>query len=173
VDLDNEADVTRERPAHHQAGHVVASWVRGLHVDGVSISPKGNDLGRVAVPPIFECGCVDRREERRMARAHIVASYAGMAAERLHDPRSPCREDRDAETALWLSERFRVFPRRMTYVGDGHHVRYLDGLRVEARRLVRRRRRVVEAVAEVLLEQGRLGPEEIDALQRKLLGGGQ
>ena len=48
-----------------------------------------------------------------------------------------------------------------------------DGLRVEARRLVQRHWRWAEAVAAVLQERERFGPDEVDALQARVIGGGR
>jgi hypothetical protein len=164
--------------AYHEAGHAVANVALGLAINKVSIIPgedhHGLDYTGICVSP----GVLDYhypsagvvREQRAVARAHIVACYAGMAAQRLVDPHRPDEHAAgDEENAMELSRLFGVFPRGCSRVGDEAHLRYLDKLRAEARRLVRKHWRAVAELAEELLQCEVLSGPEAEKIIRPLL----
>lgn len=96
-----------------------------------------------------------------MARTCIITSYAGIEAERLHDPAaSEALSQEDFDNAYETSVSYEVFPRGCSYVGDDVHLQYLLRLRGEAHRLVRRHRVEIERMAKALSNRGTLTGEE-------------
>lgn len=136
--------------AVHEAGHAIALLAQGVPFAQASIKPNKDSAGHVRhdTPLLFEV-----RVRRQVARAMIVCSYAGFEAESMAYPDADpafCSEDRD--NAFELSREYLVLPRGCSFVGDGAHHEYLDGLRKEARRLVRKHWTSVDAFAGLLLK---------------------
>ena len=105
------------------------------------------------------------RERKSAARSMIVSCYAGLIAHRMAV--SDAEEDRaasDEKVAFNLSSDHGVFPRRMAYIGDEAHGDYLEGLRREARRTVRKLRPIIAGFAEELLRRRCLSAEEPEAV---------
>jgi ATP-dependent Zn protease len=154
--------------AYHEAGHAVANLVQGLTVDRVSIIPGEGFNGRCRSPGALGYRFSNARQRRAIGRAIIVACYGGIEAERFIDPGAPeYHADDDMAIALEQSRLLEVFPRYMRRVGDEWHMAYLERLRGEARRLVKRHRAAVAALAEELLCR-----EELDGAQvEELLSG--
>ena len=160
---------TKKHTAYHEGGHVVAHFALGLAVNKASIIPKEGSLGQALSPPVlgYESGG-SRREQRQIARANIIGCYAGMEAEWIFDPNARDSGGGDNQTAFWLSRTYCVLPRYCQYVGDEQHLDYLDRLRREARRLVRRHWQAVEEVAASLLKNKRLDGKKLEAIRSRL-----
>jgi ATP-dependent Zn protease len=156
--------------AYHEAGHAVVGIALGLAVKHVEIGREGTSLGRCLAPTPLGYHAASRREQRSIARDEILATYAGLAAERLIDPDAPDYHGADDdEYAFDLSRQFEVMPRRCSYVGDDAHDAYLARLRREAGRLVLRHRSAIAALAETLLQRKRLEGPEVEAIVKPLL----
>ena len=161
----------RRCTAYHEAGHAVMSIVLGLSVNSVTIVRSRDSLGCVKSPPVLGYEDRTRSGRRRLARAHIVSSYAGLEAQKLVDPDpKDFAGEHDDENARWLSREYHVFPRILNCVGDEYHEAYLERLRGEARRLVRKHRPAIDAVAEALLIGWTMGHEAVAQIVRSVLG---
>ena len=159
--------------AYHEAGHAVAEVVQGLSVSSASIVADADDdsLGRCYSPPVLGYEFNSAREQRQVARASIVGCYAGVEAQRLVDPApADFHGQADDEQAFAVSREYAVLPRSCEFVGDDAHMAYLERLRREARRLVRKHRRAVEAVAEALLQHETLDGVDIEAIVESVEG---
>jgi len=125
----------------HEAGHTVAAKV--LKVDQVTCKPQG---------------IAGKREQRAAARRCIIATYAGMEAEKLFQP-DAIDWHGDDENAFELSRQWAVIPRGSSVVGDDAHRKYLEKLRRESRRLVYQYRLLIKGIVEAPVENRKLkGP---------------
>jgi hypothetical protein len=71
--------------------------------------------------------------------------------------------------AFNTSRQFGVLPRHMSCIGDEYHQAYLDRLRKEAGRHVRRHREVIARLAEELLQRTEMSGEDVEAVVKPLL----
>jgi ATP-dependent Zn protease len=164
------SDKELQATAYHEAGHAVITIAQGLTIDTVSIIPGGYFNGRCIQPTVYGYDRSNKREDRSIARALIISTYAGMHAQRLVDPDAPSfHGDKDESDAFDLSREHGVFPRYMDFVGDECHRAYLDKLRLEARRLVNRYCKSIEKLAELLLQRKTLERPEVEQLIESLL----
>ena len=148
--------------AYHEAGHVVAHIVQGLPVKSVTIVEGKDFYGAGAHPSPMMHSWSNGRELRQIARSCIVSLFAGMEAERVFDPGVPdYGSSQDEADAFEVSRDYHVFPRRMSCVGDDFHIDYLEQLRKESRRLIKRHWNVVAAVAQKLLTEKTVDGETI------------
>lgn len=156
--------------AYHEAGHAVVSLALGLAIDHVSILAGKGYTGSCTGPSVLGYEAANQREQRSIARALILSCYAGMHAQRLVDPDAPEEQgfDDDAD-AFNLSQNCAVLPRSCQTVGDEQHIAYLDRLRQEARRLVRRHRRAIGVLAQALLRRNELNAAEAKAIVQPFL----
>ena len=143
----------------------MASLVLDLEMEGASILPDKDlgSLGNVDSPSLMH---YEPRDRRQVGRASIVATYAGMEAQRRFDPSNDDGGDDDERQAFWISSYYQVFPRYISCVGDDRHCAYLERLRGEARRLIRRHWSEVEMVAGLLLVHKRLDRDRLKGLSR-------
>ncbi len=138
--------------AFHEAGHAVVLLHFGLPFTEVTICPGAGSLGHITHPPPLGVEHQGARERRTIARRQILAAYAGLEAERLIAPDAPeaCAEG-DHDAAVELSRAHQVMPRGPVHVMDERHLKFLEGLRAESRRLVRRLCAPIERLAVALL----------------------
>ena len=158
--------------AYHEAGHAVVMLAFGLEINEVTISPDAerDSNGHISHPPPLGYTTSSMRDQRSLVRAMILSSYAGMEAERMVDPDAPDYHGAgDTETAFSLSRMYGVLPRRMEYVGDDAHWRFLDRLKSESRYLVRSLRGPIGRLADELLSKATLTGPEVDALVGPML----
>jgi ATP-dependent Zn protease len=157
--------------AYHEAGHAVITIVQGLTLKKVSIVPGEDYNGLSVEPAVAGYDFSNAREARSIARMLIIGCYAGMPAERLVDPDAPDSHGEDDEdNAFRLSREHQVLPRYCSIVGDEYHWKYLDKLRAEARRLVKKHRRAIAKVADELLQEQELDGAKAKNLIEPLLG---
>jgi hypothetical protein len=148
------------------------SLALGLTITKVSIVPAADYTGVCQKPGLYGYHISDRRDARAVARALIVSCYAGLHAQRLVDPAAPEHHgDSDEDDAFYYSKEWEVFPRWFGHVGDEHHRAYLDRLRAEAGRHVRRQRKAIEELAAALLDRKELTRAEVETLVEPLLVG--
>ena len=160
----------RQGTAYHEAGHAVVSLVLGLIVERVSIIAGDDSEGRCTGPSVLACHSSGRKAQRVTARANIVACFAGMPAQRLVDPQAPdYHGEQDDEDAFELSRQFEVLPRGCSHVGDDRHWEFLNKLRTEAARCVRRNKQAIAALAQALLIQSELAGDAVERIVRPLL----
>jgi len=157
--------------AYHEAGHAVADTVLGLHVTNVEIVRRKDTLGRSSSLGILRYEGGSRREQRSIARDAIISAYAGVEAQRLVETPEVYADDADRNNAFWLSRTYCVMPRNCSYVGDDSHVAYLERLRTEAKRLVRREWTKIEAVATELLAKRKLTGDRVREICARVTGG--
>lgn len=162
-------DLSNQAIAFHEAGHAVACIVKDVGVDSVTIKPGADSYGSCIHPSVMGFEFTNVPERRRIARDCIIIAFSGVPAERLISPDAPdTHGSGDEENANWLSREFHVFPRRMQNVGDEYHEEYLDRLRNEARRLVKRERRAIEAVARELLAKTTINGQRVESIVQKI-----
>jgi ATP-dependent Zn protease len=153
--------------AFHEAGHVVVSLALGVHVKSVTIQASEDAYGRCIHPSIYNYEAHTRRERRALARDCILVCYAGLPAQRLVDPSlRPNGCDQDEKDAAEISRRFEVFPRSLKCVGDDTHRAFLDRLRQESARLVKRHKEAIRLLAEELLRRTTMSTNEIEQWAR-------
>ena len=160
--------------AYHEAGHVVVAAHFGLPITDVTIVPSGDALGKATHPsPLMLDLEGTAAARRRAAREMIVAAYAGLAAQRLVEPQAPdFHGSADEENAMCLSQKYAVLPRNCGFVGDEAHEAYLEKLRGEAKRLVRRLRMAIDALARELLGRKTIPGGEAVSIADRFLGKG-
>ena len=151
--------------AFHEAGHAIALVVQGQVVNRASIVPEKGSLGRVWHPSVYHYFVGTAREQRAIARELILVSYAGWAAEVRFDPTAEeLGNDSDNEAAFDLSRDYGLFPRRIEFVGDDYHHEYLDRLRKESARLIRKHWQAVVRVGEELYKRKRLAGDVVEKM---------
>lgn len=149
--------------AHHEAGHAVILVVLGIPVTEVSIVDRGDAHGTCGHPSPYNM-YASPRDIRRAARDCILVSYAGVPAQRLVDPNPHDRHgDDDDVSAYRVSREYQVFPRVMQYDGDDYHLAFLERLRRESARLVRRHAAAIRHLAKVLLDRKMMTGDEVEA----------
>jgi ATP-dependent Zn protease len=157
--------------AMHEAGHAVVAVYFGLGIDSVSIEADGDSAGRVAHPPPLFYAHAGRRAVKQTARQMVVGLYAGIIAERLYDPEAPDIHAEKDETEAWsLPRDYAIRIPGCAYVGDEVYDRYLGQRRNEARKLVIRLRRVIEALADELLRHRTMRGEAVELLVSREMG---
>ena len=153
-----------EQTAYHEAGHIVVQLVQGYTIDRASIEAEEDSLGRVhkALPLLYEdFSTSGKREKRKTVEAFIRASYAGYEAECLYDPAAEeFRSEGDFSQAWSLPRDHGIAPRGCAYIGDDVYERYLQRLRKEAKRLVRKHWNLIVAIAQELLETKEVSDEQ-------------
>jgi hypothetical protein len=154
--------------AYHEAGHAVVSLALGLAIDRISIAAGRGYTGSCTGPSVLGYEAANPREQRSIARALILSCYAGMHAQRLVDADAPEEQgfDDDAD-AFNLSSECAVLPRSCQTVGDEQHIAYLDRLRAEAGRLVRRHQQAIRVLAETLLRRHELNASAAQAIVQR------
>jgi hypothetical protein len=136
----------------------------------VSILPGQDYNGVCAQPGVPGYYYSTWRECQSIARADIVSACAGMPAQRLVDPDAPdFHGDSDDNAALRVSCQYHLYGRRCRIEGDDGHKAYLNTLRAEAGRLVRKQRKAIAKLAELLLQRKELEGAEAEQLIEPLL----
>jgi len=157
--------------AHHEAGHAVAAIVQGLIITYVTIKPDEDFVGACLHPNVLGYEYRGTRERKRIARKCIIASYAGLQAEKIFNPKAEeWRAQGDENNAFSLSREFLVLPRRCSIIGDEAHLEFLTKLQREAREMVRRHWPSVSAVAKALLEAKTLVHDQVVEILRRSSG---
>ena len=156
----------QKRTAHHEAGHAVIRLANGLDFHTLTIIPDTDSIGRVRWSTVMDYDVETKRERRAIARSFIIALYAGFEAERQYDPAADATlSANDDDAAFEISQTCGVLPRTASYVGDDVHIRYLNRLRAEARKLVRIEWPKIVYLAEALLAgSGTMTRAEVEAL---------
>jgi ATP-dependent Zn protease len=161
----NRSEADLRATAYHEAGHAVVTLALGLSIDSVSIIAAEDFNGVCRKPNVIHYGAVTKRVQKAIARAMIVALYAGMPAQRLVDPDAPAfHGESEDEEAFEVSRQWQVYPRRVRFIGDESHLAHLESLRQEARRLVLRNRAAVEVLAGELLQRKEMSGAEVQQL---------
>jgi hypothetical protein len=87
-----------------------------------------------------------------LGRKSIIVSFAGAAARQLIDPLHAHEGCEDDELLVWVtSSVYGVMPRMKNGYDDDHYMHYLDKLRMEAARLIKRHHAAVSLLAHELL----------------------
>jgi ATP-dependent Zn protease len=123
--------------AFHEAGHAVVALALGSKVRVVEIGPRPH------------AHCAHRTEANK-----AIVALAGDLAERRACPLSPWGADVDFRVAFDAAE----------HLAPSAPHQALEAFRDQARALLDRHWRAVEAVAAALLDAGKLTGDEIDAL---------
>ena len=156
--------------AYHEAGHAVAILARGLSVELVTIIPGEGFNGVCYHPSVYGYYTASKTVQRQIARDIIVVCYAGLPAARLLDPKaSESGARQDEIDAFNLSREFQVFPKRISCVDDDNHNAYLNKLKKEAERLVKRNQRAIGALAEELLKKKTMNQQQAEKVVGPLL----
>jgi hypothetical protein len=133
--------------AYHEAGHAVAGWVEGLKMEGASIEPQGDSLGRVNYNDVKFM-----EEYPETLRRHLVSTFAGVEADKFYSgqPIDPDDPNTDADvpgsdwsTLLLLTAALAPDPESQVVLQEQAQER--------AERLLRENWHAVGAVAEALL----------------------
>jgi len=151
--------------AYHEAGHAVAAVLQDLTIEYSTINPKKDSRGSTLSPNVLGYESSGKREQKSIARSCIIDSFAGFQAEKIYNPDADEGLSQDDENnAFWLSRTYCVFPRYMSHVGDDFHQDYLEKLRREANKLMRRHWGSVQAVADALLKYKTLNYNQVKAI---------
>ncbi|HEY4393211.1 MAG TPA: hypothetical protein VGP64_04080 [Polyangia bacterium] len=157
--------------AFHEAGHAIVAVYFGIPPTSVSIVPAADgSAGRMCHPSPLIFEAESRRDRRSLVRQMILVSYAGIGAQRLVEPEAPeWQAENDFANAFELSREHAVLPRGCSWVGDEAHGAYLDRLRRESARLVRRLAVPISFFAEALLVAHEMSGADASALATSLL----
>ena len=144
--------------AHHEAGHAVAAFVLHLSIGrkGVTIVPSDHALGALNIPGTpprtSRLGAIPHATRGRL-ESYAIAAYAGYEAQKRFCPSCEFSGDDDehnaSELLSWVSSKNETLSAHLTLA------------RLEARDLVERYWKQIEAVATALLERKTLNREEV------------
>lgn len=161
-----ESEAKAFKNAVRLAAHVIVSMRSSLPVDSVTVVSETN--GKVSQPSPFllNYGTSNQDDARRKAaRDLIIATYAGLEAQRLVDRHV---EDQQVESDAWsLSREYGVLPPGCDHFGDDVHDRYMRRLRKKAATLARLLRPCIEPTAYELVRHGTMSGDEIEAYLNK------
>jgi hypothetical protein len=165
----------RRETAWHEAGHVVAAALLGIQVGFASVEADAESLGRWAGTgaehPVLDPAAAYWSHTERQ----LIVDLAGLQAQRLMNPAAPARDGRtDERLARSVEEVIGELPEGNT---DWQKARLwakarravLAYAQVRAAEWVAAHRPVIEAVANALLDQGRLTGAEIEAIMRAVM----
>jgi hypothetical protein len=159
------------RVALHEAGHCVVAIAQGRRIESVTVVPGEDYAGKVAedeepemmkaLLDLLSGGRATAGVEAR-ARAHVVGYLAGTVAEWIMCPRESWLSDRHhvAGSDMKLAK---IFARAITRSKEEAEA-LLTSARAEARKILLTNSRLVEAIADALVERGTLTGDEIDEI---------
>jgi uncharacterized protein (TIGR03067 family) len=135
--------------AFHEAGHAIVKLALGLTVTKVSIIAREDYYGSVDGPGPLGYDDRNARDRKDTGKRLIIGLYAGMAAERLFDPKAPYAHGAsDDDQAITVAN------------SRGNRLNHLVRYRKDAEKLVKRHRNAIELLADWLLVRKELeGPE--------------
>jgi ATP-dependent Zn protease len=152
--------------AYHEAAHAIVAlyfdhWVKVIRIVTDQPDKLHGECESLTLLDVLRAG----HKRRRLAREHIIVTYAGFVAQRellgeTIDPLETYEDDR-VENVMKMAK---VGPRAATYVGDEHWQAYKRRLVVETTKIVRRYNNQIRAVAAVLSERGSLNGDEIRSI---------
>jgi len=168
----SERQPTLQETAYHEAGHAVISMHFGLAVNEVTIRPDLNNgtLGSVSGPnTLYGYEYAGARERRKCVRQTIIGLYAGLEAEKLINPHANEELSGNDETQAFDLLRDYPIP-HCGYVGDDVYCAYLEKLRKEARRMVKRLRPMIASLADELLSRTEMTGQELEDFYKAITG---
>jgi len=149
--------------AFHEAGHAVVAVVLCMPFKLLSIKPDKDFLGKLRHwSPCANPGIQSVKDINRHARNSIMVAFAGLPAERLFNPNAnEAAALTDEENVLHISKEYGVLPRYFEYFGDEYHLRYLERLRKQAKKLVVEHSCKVELLAKELQRRIEMTQDEV------------
>jgi hypothetical protein len=150
--------------AYPEAGHAVVSWVKGLEIEGASIEQQGSSLGRVTFGNMENIEFYDEILHR-----HLVSSYAGVKAVKLHTGRPTDTDDPNTNSRYQGSDWDHVMDLILRLAGteESEQVALQQQSEEKAQRIWRENWRGVEAVAQALLRGHSLNSENLSRMLRE------
>jgi|ERR1039458_1297301 hypothetical protein len=150
--------------AYHEAGHAVVGIALGLNIDSVSMRRRKGRFGPEQASVVFtEYWGVKNfglRARFEFAKSYVTCMFAGYEAQRLVDSDlvSTFTAEGDRKNAVCFLPEEKLFPDgRPKYIrgckkfGDEAYWRWLDNRQKDARRIVRREKAAIAAVARTLM----------------------
>lgn len=163
--------------AIHEAGHVVVAYVLGLACNGVALTheeaEETGSYGHVTRPnPAFGYEISSERDRRAVLRKQCISCCAGLAAVHVFFQVALDLDNENAQgdfqNIIEMEQNgMRIPGKRNGFVGDDATWHYISRRLIDARRLVKRHRGVIERLAKTLVEKKRMNGEEV----AKLLAG--
>ena len=142
----------------HEAAHCVAAVLLGVTIANVELRPGENPSGR--------CQFVNSKDK---ADEVVVVAKAGKIAEQILDPDAPGTPRRQDERIARRAVR-----NRLDLIFPAPRADYMRSAELEALRLVAGHLPTIQALAQQLLEKGKmLGPEATAFVRRQLSISGQ
>jgi hypothetical protein len=147
--------------AYHEAGHAVASWVRGVEIEGASIEPQESSLGRVSLAHIEAMEVYDEIMHRR-----LVSFYTGVKAVELYTGRPTAPDDPNTDPRSRGSDWDAIMDLTLTLAGpeESAQVALQEQAEEDAQRILRENWRGVEAVADALLKHRSLDSADLSRI---------
>ena len=170
--------------AHHEAGHAVVAVALGLKINFAEMRERETPLGMVVaevnVADYWNSKVFGQRERFEFAKRGITMLFAGAEAQRLMDDYLfvTLNAINDLLVAGDLIPTAKIFPdgrpkyiRGCNYFGDIAYWSWLNNRQKDARRIVRREKAAIEAVAHKFMQaKGRVFThEEIEEIVNPLL----
>ena len=167
-------DAGLRRVALHEAGHCVVAIAQGRRIESATVVAGSDYAGKMSEEetPEMRKALLDMlsggratAEVEACARKHVVGYAAGQVAEWLYCPAESWKSDRH-RTAGSDMKLARIFSRAITG-GDGEAEALLAAARVEARDILKARRRLVETIADALIQYGAMTGDEIETILKE------
>ena len=160
---------TEKEIAYHEAAHAVACVVQDLSMKEVTIEPGKIEgcLGHIThhSPEGYDFRGSRARGQKKVARQMVIVCYAGFEAQqRLNPSASDEHSQIDVNDASSLLNDYHVYNVKKFEENNNYIYDFIDKLRDEARRLVKREWSAIEAVASRLLEKRTLSELEVKSI---------
>jgi len=158
--------------ACHEAGHAVVAYDQGIRVFGISLIPGREKMGHTSVDTLF----LDRQfpsfpsdkgaRNRFTLERHVMVLLGGRAAAERLDPEAVSGGE---SCPVPGSDHSKALELVLTFTGDLEEAeKYLEWLKVRTKGIVSKPLRwfQIEGVAEVLLEEDKLGARKVMEILR-------
>lgn len=151
--------------AYHEAGHAVAAFMLGMHVDLVSIETEGLPPGWLLRGGVMASFDHDDAQNRVEAERAATAGLAGEQAERLWSEQKPWRRVKSTRHVSFSGDRAYVEAMLLPFIKDSVGKQLtIKRLKAAARTLLVKHWNSVEILAATLAERKVLNRKEIARL---------
>lgn len=161
--------------AIHEAGHAVVGYTLGLACNNLTLTHEGegDSFIHTAYPnTVCDYEGKSLHERNTNLRAEAIASCAGLAAEHVffNVPLNIDNENAQSDFQNIIKcERngLRISGNRGGFTSDDETLSYIPRGLVEAKRLVKRHRKTIRLLADILVEKKKLSAEEVERLLKE------
>lgn len=153
--------------AFHEAGHAIAALVLGIRIVRVTVTSSRDAVGscEVILPDRHVYG--GQRQQRAMARACVVMTYAGLVGENMVNPSLRREAAWDEVRAHELALAYEIYGEPVGPDNEDSYLVLMDDLQRQAELLIARHRQGVALLAAELLRLESISGTELEAWARR------